>query len=174
MATTVFDRETLLDLLVNGIPLFILLFFIAVFFLVPAFGLGGLATGLQFAIVGVSFVALLILTYVTGKAVTLAERTGTVYLPGQATVRGSKPIEEREAALHEQAESIEDEADAAGALSEGESDGEDDELDEEEANADEENEVDADGEDEVEAEGEEESTDEQVDDEEAEVDEEQT
>lgn len=99
MATKVFDKETLLDLLVNGVPLFILLFFIGVFLALPAFGLGGLATGLQFAIVVLSFVALAVLTYLTGKAVSTAEKTGTVYMPGQATVRGSKPLEEREEAL---------------------------------------------------------------------------
>jgi membrane protein implicated in regulation of membrane protease activity len=127
MATKVFDRETLLDLLVNGIPLFILLFFIGVFLALPAFGLGGLATGLQFAIVGVSFLALAILTYIVGKAVSTAEKTGTVYMPGQATVRGSKPLEEREEALESD--------ESAGALDAGDQEDEATDANEEPAEA---------------------------------------
>lgn len=99
MSDTIFDKETLLDLLVNGIPLFILLFFLGVFVALPTFGFGGIEAGLQFGIVAVSFIALTILTYLVGKAITVAENNGTVYMPGQATVVGSKPIEEREEAL---------------------------------------------------------------------------
>ena len=99
MESTVFDKETLLDLVVNGIPLVILLIFVGVFLVFPAFGFGGLMTALQFAIVVGSFVALAILTYVTGKAISIAEKTGTVYVPGQANVEGSKPLHEREQRL---------------------------------------------------------------------------
>lgn len=99
MANTVFDRETLLDLVVNGIPLFIMLFFIGVFLALPVFGFGGIEAGLQFGIVGLSFVALAVLTYIVGKAISTAEKSGTVYMPGQANVEGSKPLEEREEEL---------------------------------------------------------------------------
>jgi hypothetical protein len=114
MANTVFDRETLLDLLVNGIPLFILLFFLGVFIALPVFGFGGIEAGLQFGVVVASFVALAILTYLVGKAISLAEKNGTVYMPGQATVEGSKPLEEREEELAGSGE------EAAGKLTEDE------------------------------------------------------
>lgn len=115
MSDTVFNKETLLDLLVNGIPLFILLFFLGVFVALPVFGFGGIEAGLQFGIVAVSFIALTILTYLVGNAITVAEDSGTVYMPGQATVVGSKPLEEREEALEgEEAESEE----TAGELTE--------------------------------------------------------
>lgn len=96
MEPTVFDKETLLDLVVNGVPLVILLLFVGLFLVFPAFGFGGLLSALQFAVVVLSFVALAILTYFTGKAVSIAEKTGTVYVPGQANVEGSKPLHERE------------------------------------------------------------------------------
>lgn len=110
MASTVFNKETLLDLVVNGIPLFIMLFFVGVFVALPVFGFGGLEAWLQFGIVVLSFVALAILTYVTGKAITIAEETGTVYMPGQANVEGSKPLEEREEALTRDEEESNEEA----------------------------------------------------------------
>lgn len=96
MADTVFDKETLLDLIVNGVPLFILLFFLGVFVALPYFGFGGLATLEQFLIVGLSFVGLAILTYIAAKKIAGTEKEGTNYLPGQANVPGAKPIEERE------------------------------------------------------------------------------
>jgi hypothetical protein len=73
MATKVFDRETLLDLTVNVIPLGILLFFIAAFAVVSPWGFDSVISGLQFAIVGTTAVALTILTYYAGKAISTAE-----------------------------------------------------------------------------------------------------
>jgi hypothetical protein len=135
METKVFDRETLLDLVVNGVPLFILLFFVGLFLVLPAFGMDGLATGLQMGIIIGSFVALLILTYVVGKAISVAEKTGTVYMPGQANVEGSKPLEERERAL-ERGETPAA-AEPAGELAEGtDEDGSDSEDDEADADTD--------------------------------------
>jgi hypothetical protein len=96
MANKVFDKETLLDLIVNGVPLFILLFFIGIFAVLPYFGSSGLATGLQYAIVALSFVALGVLTYLAAVAIAGSEIGNDVYLPGQASVEGAKPIEERE------------------------------------------------------------------------------
>ena len=69
-----FDRETLLDLVVNAIPLGIMLFFIAVFLLVNPFGSDPVGTAIQITIVGVTFLALFVLTYVSGKAISAAER----------------------------------------------------------------------------------------------------
>ena len=99
MANTVFDRETLLDLIVNGVPLFILLFFFVAFLLVPSFGYSGLEMLVQLLIVGASFVALAFLTYVAAKKIAGSEKENTNYLPGQANVPGSKPLDEREADL---------------------------------------------------------------------------
>jgi hypothetical protein len=69
-----FEKETLLDLTVNMIPLGILLFFIAAFAVVPAFGVDPVFSTMQFALVGSMFVLLAILTYYTGKAVEGAEQ----------------------------------------------------------------------------------------------------
>ena len=75
MASAVpFDRETLLDLVVNAIPLGIMLFFIGVFVLVNPFGSDPVATAIQLTIVGVTFVALFVLTYVSGKAISESEK----------------------------------------------------------------------------------------------------
>lgn len=75
MASAVpFDRETLLDLTVNAIPLGIMLFFIALFVLVNPFGSDPVGTAIQLTIVGVTFLALFILTYVSGKAISEAEK----------------------------------------------------------------------------------------------------
>lgn len=95
-----FDRETLLDLVVNAVPLGIMLFFIAVFLLVDPFGSDPVGTAIQLTIVGVTFLALFVLTYVSGKAISESEReleemgyadaTGTVGVEGVAD--GSAPV----------------------------------------------------------------------------------
>ncbi|NLV10466.1 DUF6684 family protein [Halomicrobium sp. HM KBTZ05] len=69
-----FEKETLLDLTVNAIPLGILLFFIAAFAVVPAFGVDPVFSTMQFALVGSMFVGLAILSYYTGKAIEGAEQ----------------------------------------------------------------------------------------------------
>jgi ABC-type protease/lipase transport system fused ATPase/permease subunit len=68
-----FDRETTLDLVVNAIPLAIMLFFIGLFLFVNPFGSDPVATVIQLTIVVVTFVALGILTYVSGKAISDSE-----------------------------------------------------------------------------------------------------
>lgn len=68
-----FDRETLLDLVVNAIPLGILLFFMLVFALINPFGSNPVHTAIQMTIMGVTFAALAVLTYVSGKAISEAE-----------------------------------------------------------------------------------------------------
>jgi hypothetical protein len=73
-SATPFDRETLLDLVVNAIPLGIMLFFIAVFLLVNPFGSDPVGTAIQITIVGVTFLALFVLTYVSGKAISESEK----------------------------------------------------------------------------------------------------
>jgi hypothetical protein len=75
MASAVpFDRETMLDLVVNAIPLGIMLFFIAVFLLVNPFGSDPVGTAIQITIVAVTFLALFVLTYVSGKAISESEK----------------------------------------------------------------------------------------------------
>ncbi|RRJ32840.1 DUF6684 family protein [Halocatena pleomorpha] len=74
MASSVFDREALLDLTVNIIPLGILLFFIAVFAILPGFGYDPFVTTIQMSLLVIPFIGLAALTYVSGKAITQAER----------------------------------------------------------------------------------------------------
>jgi hypothetical protein len=91
MATRIFDRETLLDLVVNGVPLFILLFFTVGFILVNPFGFDPLAVGIQHALILVPFVLLAALTYFAARAIAGDERTKPVYPPGQTTPPEAEP-----------------------------------------------------------------------------------
>ncbi|WP_251344045.1 DUF6684 family protein [Haloplanus halophilus] len=94
MATKVFDRETLLDLTVNFIPLFIILFFIVGYAVFNPFDIGTTGRILQYVLLVAPFVLLAILTYLSGKAISLAEKGSPVYMPGGATVDGAEPIED--------------------------------------------------------------------------------
>ncbi|AQL41739.1 hypothetical protein BV210_02955 [Halorientalis sp. IM1011] len=73
MLPSTFDRETILDLTVNMIPLGILMFFIVAFGLFNPFGWNNVISSLQFGILIAAFVLLTILTYYAGKAVSEAE-----------------------------------------------------------------------------------------------------
>jgi membrane protein implicated in regulation of membrane protease activity len=73
MALFGFEKETLLDLTVNVIPLGILLFFIGAFAVVNPFGFDAVFSGLQFALMISMFLLLTVLTYYAGKAVEGAE-----------------------------------------------------------------------------------------------------
>lgn len=73
MALFGFEKETLLDLTVNVIPLGILLFFIGAFAVVNPFGFDAVFSGLQFALMISMFLLLGVLTYYAGKAVEGAE-----------------------------------------------------------------------------------------------------
>jgi hypothetical protein len=96
MANEIFDRETMLDLVVNFIPLFIILFFTIGFIFFNPFGFESLTSGIQFGLLIAPFILLAILTYISGKAIAGSEKNYTVYLPGQATVTGAKPLHEHE------------------------------------------------------------------------------
>ncbi|MFC6975931.1 DUF6684 family protein [Halomicroarcula sp. GCM10025709] len=74
MALFGFEKDTLLDLTVNVIPLGILAFFIVAFAVVPAFGTDPVFSGLQFALMISMFFLLAVLTYYAGKAVEGAEQ----------------------------------------------------------------------------------------------------
>jgi len=68
-----FEKETLLDLTVNVIPLGILFFFIGAFALVNPFGFDPVFSGLQSALMSAMFLLLAVLTYYAGKAIEGAE-----------------------------------------------------------------------------------------------------
>lgn len=73
MSRNVFDRETLLDLTVNVIPLGILAFFLAAFTLFNPFGWDSTYSLLQLGIVVTMIVALSWLTYYSGKLIATDE-----------------------------------------------------------------------------------------------------
>lgn len=93
MAEKIFDRETLLDLTVNAIPLGMLLFFTVLFLVFRPFQGGAPAIlVLQLSIVLLTFAGLLVLTYYAGKAVSLAEKEmAAETAPGQGRTEG-EPI----------------------------------------------------------------------------------
>lgn len=95
MAAGIFDRETLLDLTVNLIPLFIIAFFVAAFLVVNPWGFTPMASGLQMVLLVAPFVALAVLTYFSAKAIAGDEKTKPVFPPGQTedpdSVPGSEP-----------------------------------------------------------------------------------
>ena len=64
-----FERETLLDLTVNVIPLGIIFFFVVAFGVVPAFGVDPVMTAVQYSLLLVPFFGLAVLTYFAGKAI---------------------------------------------------------------------------------------------------------
>jgi len=145
MANKIFDRDTLLDLTVNVVPLFIIAFFVVGFVVFSPFGIDPLASSIQFGLLAVPFVLLAILTYFAGKAVAGAELRDEVYLPGQASVRGAKPISETRHAEEEletetaaaAVEDVEDVEDAADDEAETESDEGDEDVDQDVEDADE-------------------------------------
>jgi hypothetical protein len=94
MATKIFDRETMLDLTVNFIPLFIILFFVVGFAVFNPFGYDSMATGIQYALLVAPFVFLAVLTYVSARAIAGDEKRGggSVLPPGQSEVPGVDPI----------------------------------------------------------------------------------
>jgi hypothetical protein len=73
MALLGFEKDTLLDLVVNIIPLGILVFFIAAFALVNPFGFDPVFSGLQFSLMVSMLLLLTVLTYYAGKAIEAAE-----------------------------------------------------------------------------------------------------
>ena len=73
MALLGFERETLLDLTVNLIPLGIILFFVVAFGVVPSFGVDPVMTALQYSLLVVPFLGLAVLSYYAGRAIEGAE-----------------------------------------------------------------------------------------------------
>lgn len=85
MSEKVFDRETLLDLTVNVIPFGILMIFFAAYLIFNPFDGDIVITAIQLAIVGVSGIGLMILTYYSGAAVSKAEMRAEAQLEAQET-----------------------------------------------------------------------------------------
>ncbi|MXR21995.1 DUF6684 family protein [Halobacterium bonnevillei] len=70
MTSTIFDKDTLLDLTVNIVPLAILAFFFVAFIVVNPWGSGfTLERVIQFILVGWVFVGLAVLTYAAAKRI---------------------------------------------------------------------------------------------------------
>jgi hypothetical protein len=108
MALFGFEKDTLLDLTVNFIPLGIILFFIAAFAVVPAFGVDPVFTGMQFALMVAMFLLLGVLTYYAGRAIENAEKA-------EAAAALDEPAED-EPALEEPTDEpprVDDESDPA-------------------------------------------------------------
>ena len=91
MEAKIFDRETMLDLVVNFIPLGIILFFIALFVVVTPWGFNVRTSGVMLGLMIVPFVALAILTYLSAKAIAGDEKTKPVYAQGQAGLEEAEP-----------------------------------------------------------------------------------
>jgi hypothetical protein len=72
----IFDRDTILDLSVNIIPLGILAFFFVLFLIVTPgpFSFDSVLSTVQFAIIITTFVLLAVLTYYAGRAIAGAEK----------------------------------------------------------------------------------------------------
>jgi len=91
MEAKIFDRETMLDLVVNFIPLGIILFFIAFFVVVTPWGFEVRTSGVMLGLMIVPFVALAVLTYLSAKAIAGDEKTKPVYAQGQAGLEEAEP-----------------------------------------------------------------------------------
>lgn len=94
----IFDRETVLDLTVNMIPLGIILFFTGLFvFANPFAGLDRLGFLIMLGLHVMPFVGLALLTYVSGKAIGGDEERSAVFFQGQATMDNAPTREEARA-----------------------------------------------------------------------------
>lgn len=107
----IFDRETLLDLTVNVIPLGIMLFFVVAFIVVDPFGGDFYGRVLQMGLIVFPFVALAILTYVSGKAIAGDEKRSEVFFQGQATLNDAQTKHEAEEAIEAEIRADTDEGD---------------------------------------------------------------
>jgi hypothetical protein len=74
MDSSVFDRETLLDLSVNIIPLGIMAFFIILFALASSFKFDPMIVTIQMGLIIIPFVGLAVLTYYSGRAIAKDEK----------------------------------------------------------------------------------------------------
>ncbi|WP_254840291.1 DUF6684 family protein [Natronomonas marina] len=81
MSERTFDRETLLDLTVNVIPLGILAFFVVAYAVIGSFPSDPLVVVIQMSIILLTGASLAVLTYYSGKAISGAEEEMDEYVP---------------------------------------------------------------------------------------------
>ena len=81
MSERTFDRETLLDLSVNVIPLGMLAFFVVVYAVVGSFPDDPIVVVIQMSVILLTAGGLVMLTYYSGKAVAGAEEEMDEYVP---------------------------------------------------------------------------------------------
>jgi len=81
MSDRLFDRDTMLDLSVNVIPIGILLCFIVLFAVVAPFPADSAVLIVQMSVIVITGVALAILTYYSGKAIESGEEEMDEYIP---------------------------------------------------------------------------------------------
>lgn len=74
MSERTFDRETLLDLTVNVIPLGIILFFAVLYLIVRPWGQNLFLTAVSMGLLVVPFLMLTLVTYFSGQAIAGAEQ----------------------------------------------------------------------------------------------------
>jgi hypothetical protein len=78
---TLFDRETLLDILVNAVPVGILLFFTLLFLSYGSYPDNTLVTVVQISLILIPVVVVAVITYYAAKAVSKAEQAGGDEIP---------------------------------------------------------------------------------------------
>ena len=93
MATKIFDKDTILDLTVNFVPLGIMAVFIGIFALADPWGFDARASIPMYIIMFSMVIALGVLTYISGKAIAGDEKRAEVYSQGQAFLDGAEPID---------------------------------------------------------------------------------
>lgn len=76
MADQIFDRSTILDLVVNAVPLGITLFFAVLFFFYDPFGSDAVAVFYMELLHIVPFVGLALVTYISGRIISETEKDG--------------------------------------------------------------------------------------------------
>ncbi|MFQ3320206.1 MAG: hypothetical protein ACI8UR_001371 [Natronomonas sp.] len=76
MSDRTFDRETLLDLSVNAIPIGIIAFFVVAYLVIAPYPNDPAIMVIQMAIMLLTGIGLTILTYYSGKAISTAEDEG--------------------------------------------------------------------------------------------------
>lgn len=93
--TKIFDKDTLLDLTVNFVPLGIMLFFVVYMVIFDPWSMydDPLILAVTLGLHVIPFVSLAVLTYFSGKAIAGSEKEGEVYLAGRAGVSSADPLE---------------------------------------------------------------------------------
>lgn len=81
MSERIFDRETLLDLFVNAIPLAILLFFVVLYAAIAPFPRNSVVLAVQMGIILLTGIGLTLLTYYSGRAISSAENEAEEQIP---------------------------------------------------------------------------------------------